>query len=60
MSSHHDTAWAVACRLVEIIAPFLREEEQADARKEFYDALVKELQVYDALANRKPDRPSKN
>ncbi len=36
----HDAAWVISMKLVEIIAPCLREEERQDAFREFY-AVVK-------------------
>jgi hypothetical protein len=47
-SLQHDTAVSMARALVEIIAPCLRQEEQLEAFREFYDVVLAGLEAYEA------------
>ncbi len=58
----HDTAWATARALLEIIVPALRPEEHQDAFDEFYKICLSALVSYDVQAQREETRikPSRN
>ena len=54
MSKHlqHDTAFAMAHALLEIVAPCIREEERRDAFSEFYRVCLAALESYEVKCNR--------
>lgn len=52
----HDAAWRLARRLVAVVAPAFREEEQAECFREFLAIVEEELQHYEALRQRQDQR----
>jgi hypothetical protein len=58
----HDAAMAVACSILECIAPCLREEEQRDAFEEIYARVRAGIEAYEQMTERprRRLRPSRN
>jgi hypothetical protein len=52
----HDSAWRLCRRLVLIVAPALREEEQAECFREFLPIIPDELVRYEAQRQRHHQR----
>jgi hypothetical protein len=59
-SLQHDAAVAMAKCLVNIIAPCLREEEQREAAREFYQVIRAGLEAYEEQRERDVPKPSAN
>jgi hypothetical protein len=59
---HHDTAFAAAIRLVEVIENILRPEDRRECRSEFYLICKAALEAYDVQRERMEQRmrPSSN
>ncbi len=58
----HDTAFAMATALIEIVGPCLRDEEQRDAFGEFYRVATAGIEAFVIQRNRELQRlkPSNN
>jgi hypothetical protein len=58
----HDTAWATALSLMELINPVLRDEERHDAFVEIFDRIHAGIEAYEIQVERLQHRlrPSKN
>jgi hypothetical protein len=55
-SLEHDMAWVVGGKLLEIIAPLLREEEKAEAFAEFYAIVKAGIEAYEIQKDRRCKR----
>ncbi len=64
MNEHliHDTSWSAAYSMVEVVAPCLREEEQAEAFHAFYRRVRAALEAYAIMSERgwRCANPSRN
>lgn len=58
----HDAAFAAAKASLDVVAPCLREEEQAEVFGIFYQIAVASLEAYEAMVQREANRlhPSDN
>lgn len=58
----HDVAWAISHRVLEIFAPLLRDEEQADAFAEIYAVVKAGVESFEIMKFREETRlkPSRN
>ena len=61
-SLHHDTAFALAKALLEIVQNCIREDEHRDALDAFFEATKAALSIYDIKRERMEHRlePSRN